>query len=49
MPVRLPEPFDKIRIEGTELARLMIAHSVGVTPVAVYKLKGADSDFFAED
>jgi restriction endonuclease Mrr len=28
---------------------LMIAHGVGVTPVAVYELKRVDSDFFAED
>ena len=25
----------------------MIAHGVGVTPVAVYELKRVDSDFFA--
>jgi restriction endonuclease Mrr len=35
--------------DGTELAKLMIAHGVGVTPVAVYELKRVDSDFFAED
>ena len=38
-----------ILIDGTELARLMIAHGVGVTRVAVYELKRVDSDFFAED
>jgi len=38
-----------ILIDGTELARLMITHGVGVTPVAVYELKRGDSDFFAED
>ena len=38
-----------ILIDGTELARLMIAHGVGVTPAAVYELKRVDSDFFAED
>ena len=38
-----------ILIDGTELARLMIAHGVGVTAVAVYELKRVDSDFFAED
>ena len=38
-----------ILIDGTELARLMIAHGVGVTPVAVYELKRVDSDFFAGD
>jgi len=26
----------------------MIAHGVGVTPVAVYELKRVDSDFFGE-
>ena len=38
-----------VLIEGTELARLMISHGVGVTPVAVYELKRIDSDFFTED
>ena len=38
-----------ILIDGTELARLMIAHGAGVTPVAVYELKRVDSDFFAEE
>jgi restriction system protein len=38
-----------VLIDGAELARLMIAHGVGVTPVAVYELKRVDSDFFAED
>ena len=38
-----------ILIDGTELAKLMIAHGVGVTAVAVYELKRVDSDFFAED
>jgi restriction system protein len=38
-----------ILIDGTELARVMIARSVGVTPVTIYELKRVDSDFFAED
>jgi restriction system protein len=38
-----------ILIDGTELAKLMITHGVGVTPVAVYELKRVDSDFFAEE
>ena len=38
-----------IPIDGTELARLMIAHGVRVTRVAVYELKRVDSDFFAEN
>lgn len=38
-----------ILIDGSELARLMIAHGVRVTPVAIYELKRVDSDFFAEE
>ena len=38
-----------ILVDGTELAKLMIAHGVGVTPVAVYELKRVDSDFFSEE
>ena len=38
-----------ILVDGTELTRLMSAHGVGVTPVAVYELKRVDSDFFAEE
>jgi restriction system protein len=38
-----------ILVDGTELARLMIAHGVGVTPVAVYESKRVDSDLFAEE
>jgi len=38
-----------ILIDSTELGRLMIAHGVGVTPIAIYELKRVDSDFFAED
>ena len=38
-----------ILIDGTELAKVMIAHGVGVTAVAVYELKRVDSDFFAEE
>jgi restriction system protein len=38
-----------VLIEGTELARLMIAHGVGVTPLASYELKRVDSDYFSED
>ena len=38
-----------ILIDGTELARLMIAHGVGVTPVAFYELEPVDSDFFSEE
>jgi restriction system protein len=38
-----------VLIDGNELARLMIAHGVGVTPVALYELKRIDSDYFAEE
>jgi restriction system protein len=38
-----------VLIDGVELARLMIAHGVGVTPIAIYELKRVDTDFFAED
>jgi len=38
-----------ILIDGTESAKLMIAHVAGVTPVAFYELKRVDSDFFAEE
>jgi restriction system protein len=38
-----------ILIDGVELAQLMIAHGVGVTPVAVYELKRVDSDYFEEE
>ena len=38
-----------VLIDGSELARLMITHGVGVTPVAVYELKRVDSDYFSEE
>ncbi len=38
-----------VLIDGDELARLMIAHGVGVTPVAVYEGKRVDSDYFTEE
>ena len=41
-PVFRPDRHQIILIDGTELARLMIAHGVGVTPVAVYELKRVD-------
>jgi hypothetical protein len=50
-PMRPPPPPSRSTTpnDGTELAKLMIAHGVGVTPVAVYELKRVDSDFLAED
>ncbi len=38
-----------VLIDGAELAKLMIAHGVGVTTVAAYELKRVDSDYFSED
>ena len=38
-----------VLMDGSELARLMIRHGVGVTPLAVYELKRVDSDYFAEE
>ncbi|NLE95198.1 MAG: restriction endonuclease [Dehalococcoidia bacterium] len=35
-----------VLIEGTELARLMIEHNVGVTPVRTYEVKRIDTDYF---
>ena len=46
-----PERIDTriILIDGTKLARLMIAHGRRSDPGGVYELKRVDSDFFAED
>lgn len=38
-----------VLIDGAELAKLMIAHGVGVTTVAAYELKRIDSDYFSEE
>jgi len=38
-----------ILIDGSQLAELMIEHSVGVSPVASYEIKKIDSDYFIED
>jgi restriction system protein len=35
-----------ILIDGANLARLLVDHNVGVTPVGVYELKRIDSDYF---
>ena len=37
-----------VLIDGERLAELMIAHGVGVSPVATYELKRVDSDYFTE-
>ncbi len=38
-----------VLIDGAELARLMIEHSVGVTIENVYEVKRVDSDYFLEE
>lgn len=37
-----------VLIEGTELARLMIEHDLGVSPVESFDVKKIDSDYFTE-
>lgn len=36
-------------IDGEQLARLMIDHGLGVSPVETYEIKRIDSDYFTED
>lgn len=38
-----------ILVSGEELARLMVDHNVGVSPVSRYELKKIDSDYFEGD
>ena len=38
-----------VLIDGTQLAKLMIEHNLGVTPKEVYDVKQIDSDYFSED
>jgi restriction system protein len=38
-----------VLIDGTELAKLMIAHGVGVTTAITYELKKVDSDYFSDE
>jgi restriction system protein len=38
-----------VLIDGSELARLMIVHGVGVNTTATYELKKVDSDYFSDD
>ncbi len=38
-----------VLIDGKILAKLMIEHNVGVSPVATYEVKKIDSDYFVED
>ena len=35
-----------VLIEGVDLARLMIEHNIGVTPVRTYEVKRIDTDYF---
>jgi restriction system protein len=37
-----------VLIDGTELAKLMIDHGIGVTPHQTYEIKRLDSDYFIE-
>jgi restriction system protein len=38
-----------VLIDGEQLARLMIDHNIGVTPVSKYEIKKIDSDYFSEE
>ena len=38
-----------ILIDGEQLARYMIEHNVGVSPVSTYELKRIDSDYFTDE
>lgn len=38
-----------ILVDGTMLARLMIDHNVGVSPVRAFDVKKIDSDYFLEE
>lgn len=38
-----------VLIDGSMLARLMIEHNVGVSPIAMYEVKKIDSDYFIEE
>lgn len=38
-----------VLIDGTQLAKLMIDHNVGVSAVRSYEIKKIDSDYFTED
>lgn len=35
-----------ILLDGETLAKLMVDHNVGVTPVGTYELKKVDTDYF---
>ena len=38
-----------VLIDGEQLAQLMIDHSLGVSPMAVYEIKKIDTDYFTEE
>ncbi len=38
-----------VLIDGSELAKLMIDHGVGVTEVATYTVKKLDLDYFGDE
>ena len=41
--------FNIVRINGTQLAQLMIEHNIGVSTAKTYEIKRVDSDYFAEN
>jgi len=38
-----------VLIDGEQLARYMIDHNIGVSPISKYEIKKIDSDFFSEE
>jgi restriction system protein len=38
-----------VLIDGEQLARLMIDHNIGVTPISKYEIKKVDSDYFSDE
>jgi restriction system protein len=38
-----------VLIDGEQLARLMIDHNIGVTPISKYEIKKMDSDYFSDE
>lgn len=38
-----------VLVDGGELAKLMLDHDVGVSPVGAYAIKKIDSDYFVEE
>ncbi|RKU11916.1 hypothetical protein C6501_11925 [Candidatus Poribacteria bacterium] len=38
-----------VLINGTQLAKLMIEHNIGVSTTKTYEIKRVDSDYFTEE